>query len=564
MKKEVGLVHVGGLGTSISIRAAAFLVAAALGTSFPASGQNLTQSTIYSFLGGTDGMNPWASLIQASDGNLYGTTLISNAFRISALEGTPSESVIYLFTGGSDGGNPYAAVIQASDGALYGTTWVGGTDGCVNRVCGTVFRISNPSTAPTESVIYSFVGGADGLNPRASVFQASDGNLYGTTIAGGSGSCPSGCGTVFKISNPSTAPIETVIHRFAGVGAGDGAFPWAPVIQATDGDLYGTTWAGGSGCSPNGCGTVFKIGNLGGTPVESVIYTFAAGADGVNPEASLIQASDGNLYGTTQSGGGSGCGGAGCGTVFKISNLGGTPTESVVYSFLGGTDGSSPQASLIQASDGNLYGTTQSGGGTGCGGAGCGTVFKISNPMSSPAESVIYSFTGGSDGGSPVASLIQASDGSLYGTTSGVGTSGDGTVFKIAGLPIAARLGYFTLTPCRLIDTRPGSTAPYGGPALAGGSVRSFVTPGFCGVPSGAKAVSANLTAVAPQARGDLRVFPSLNHGSPTSNLNFNLGRTRAGSAIFAIDAAGSFSIQCDMAAGTSTNVLFDVSGYFK
>jgi len=177
---------------------------------------------------------------------------------------------------------------------------------------------------------------------------------------------------------------------------------------------------------------------------------------------------------------------------------------------------------------------------------------------------VIHSFIGGSDGAKPYGGLIQASDGNLYGTTQYGGPTDNGTVFKIAGLPIAANLGYFTLTPCRLIDTRPGSTAPYGGPAMAGGSVRGFVTPGFCGVPSGAKAVSANLTAVAPQARGDLRVFPSLDQGSPTSNLNFNLGSTRAGGGVFAIDATGSFTIQCDMTVGTSTNVLLDVNGYFR
>jgi uncharacterized repeat protein (TIGR03803 family) len=144
---------------------------------------------------------------------------------------------------------------------------------------------------------------------------------------------------------------------------------------------------------------------------EATIHSFVPAPFGEQPTASLIQASDGNLYGTTEVGGS-----GGAGTVFKISNPSTSPAESVIYSFTGGSDGSNPYASLIQASDGNLYGTTRVGGSGGCNdflGPGCGTAFKISNPTTSPAESVIYSFTGGSDGSYPHASLIQASDGNL-------------------------------------------------------------------------------------------------------------------------------------------------------
>ena len=139
-----------------------------------------------------------------------------------------------------------------------------------------------------------------------------------------------------------------------------------------------------------------------------MIYSFTlGGSDGNNPFPSLIEASDGNLYGTTYSGGSTGAG-----TVFKISNPTTSPTESVIYSFAGGSDGSNPYASVVQASDGNLYGMMTSGGSSGA-----GTVFKISNPTTSPTESVIYSFTGGSEGAGPVAAVVQASDGNLYGTT---------------------------------------------------------------------------------------------------------------------------------------------------
>jgi uncharacterized repeat protein (TIGR03803 family) len=536
--------------TLLGVVAMPGILAAAVGIAAPALAQTYTETTIHNFSRGGDGDEPAGSLIQASDGNLYGTTYFGGpssagtVFKISNPTASPTESVIYSFTGGMDGGSPAASLIQAFDGNLYGTTAAGGSSGF-----GTVFRISNLTTSPTETVIYSFAGGADGDTPQASLIQATDGNLYGTTSVGGS----VGDGTVFKISNPSSSPTESVIYNFAG--GLDGRNPYAPLTQASDGNLYGTTEGGGS----IGPGTVFKISNPTTSPTESVIYSFAGGTDGNLPAAGLFLASDGNMYGTTVFGGTSVIGSVGYGTVFKIGNPTTSPSESVIYSFSGGSDGGNPYASLIQVSDGNLYGTTNSGGSNGSD----GTVFKIINPTTSPTESVIYSFTG-SDGSFPQASLIQVSDGSLYGTTAYGGSASVGTVFKITGLPVAARLGYFTLTPCRLIDTRPGSTAPYGGPPLSGGSLRSFIAPGSCGVPSGAKAISANLTAVAPPARGDLRVFPSLVQGSPTSDLNFNPGRTRAGSGIFAIDAIGSFTIQCDMTAGTSTNVLLDVNGYFR
>jgi uncharacterized repeat protein (TIGR03803 family) len=378
-----------------------------------------TESVVYSFAGWGDGALPEAALIQTSDGSLYGTTSfggsssLGTVFKISNLGGTPTESVIYSFAGGADGANPHASLIQASDGNLYGTTAAGGANNT-----GTVFEISDLAGTPTENVIYSFAGAADGANPQASLIQASDGNLYGTTVNGG---VSSNWGAVFKISNPTTSPTESLIYSFAA--AADGASPQAALIQASDGNLYGTTFGGGA----NSAGTVFQISNLGGTPIESIVYSFTGVADGTEPVASLLQASDGNLYGTTPYGGASWPG-----TVFRISDLGGTPTESVVFSFIGGVDGVHPSASLIQASDGDLYGTTQSGGGGDCFvGADCGTAFRISNLGGTPTENVVYSFAGGADGMQPYGPVIQASDGSLYGTTAFGGARYGGTVFKI-------------------------------------------------------------------------------------------------------------------------------------
>src|ERR1035438_1763288 len=206
------------------------------------------------------------------------------------------------------------------------------------------------------------------------------------------------------------AQTLTTLASFAGT---NGSTPVAGLVQASDGNLYGTTSVGGT----SNDGTVFRI-TPGGT--LTTLYSFT-GADGENPQAGLIQASDGNLYGTTESGGTIILLGKPLtfiwGTVFRITPGG---TETTLYSFTGGADGGSPQAGLIQASDGNLYGTTASGG------AGPrGTVFSITP---GGTLTTLYSFYGNSG---PQGALIQASDGNFYGTTSGGGTSGGGTVFRI-------------------------------------------------------------------------------------------------------------------------------------
>jgi uncharacterized repeat protein (TIGR03803 family) len=193
---------------------------------------------------------------------------------------------------GSDGETPYAGLIQGSDGNFYGTTYFGGASGF-----GTVFKVT-PSG--TETVLYSFAGGSDGEHPYAGVIQGSDGNFYGTTYQGGT----SGNGTVFKLTPSGT---ETVLYSFAG-GSSDGANPEAGVIQGSDGNFYGTTLQGGA----SGLGIVFEL-TPGGT--ETILHTFAGGgSDGANPSANLVQGSDGNLYGSTGAGGTSGNG-----TFFKVT-----------------------------------------------------------------------------------------------------------------------------------------------------------------------------------------------------------------------------------------------------
>ena len=284
---------------------------------------------LHSFAGGSsDGADPYHILIQASDGNFYGSTLAggtSNGGTIYEITPSGTESVFYSFAS-----MPWAGLIQGSDGNFYGTTASGGTSGR-----GTVFKLT-PSG--TETVLYSFPAGSS--EPYCGLIQGSDGNFYGTTGANGT----SDDGTVFKITPSGT---ETVLHAFAKTGT-DGQIPYAGLIQGSDGNFYGTTYFGGA----NGFGTVFKVTPSG---TETVLYSFAGGSDGEHPYAGVIQGSDGNFYGTTYQGGASGYG-----TVFKLTPSG---TETVLYSFAGGSsDGANPEAGLIQGSDGNFYGNTYQGG----------------------------------------------------------------------------------------------------------------------------------------------------------------------------------------------------------
>lgn len=305
----------------------------------------------------------------------------------------------------SDGTGP-DTLIQGSDGNFYGTTAGGGVNGG-----GAVFRITPTGV---ETLLYSFAGGAaNGATPQ-SLIQGTDGNFYGVTAQGGVGPCSQGCGTVFKLT---PGGLLTTLYSFSG--GTDGGVPNG-VIQGSDGNFYGSTEFGGAStatCGSRGCGVAFKLTADG---LETVLYTFAGGtADGAVPQ-SLIQGNDGNFYGMTNLGGASNVG-----TVFKITAAG---AESVLHAFAGGSDGAQPTVALIQATDNNFYGTTPNGGASNY-----GTVFRIT-----PAgvETVLYAFTGAaSDGANPYTGVIEATDGTLYGTTSAGGdpscVGGCGTVYKL-------------------------------------------------------------------------------------------------------------------------------------
>jgi len=378
-----------------------------------------------------DGAFPQAGLVGDGAGNLYGTTpaggthgCIDGCGTVFKISSDSTETIFYDFCGQpgcSDGATPYAGLIIDMEGNLYGTTTADGQNGG-----GTVFKLAPDGT---ETTLYAFCSEsdcADGKSPRGRLIMDGSGNLYGTTIWGGDSKCRysegQGCGTVFKLSPDG---VLTVLHAFKG--RSDGAFPLAGVIMDTFGNLEGTTYrGGGSAACGEGCGSVFSVTQSGS---ETVIYTFQDGADGGYPMADLLADSSGDFYGTTRLGGTHGAG-----TVFKIAANG---TETVPLSFCAlekCNDGAEPRGGVIADKAGNFYGTTFYGGGHFCkknGGVGCGTVFKLAPDGT---ETVLYSFTGGSDARNPVGGVIADGAGNLYGATElgGKGNRGYGTVFEVS------------------------------------------------------------------------------------------------------------------------------------
>ncbi|HEX4160080.1 MAG TPA: choice-of-anchor tandem repeat GloVer-containing protein [Rhizomicrobium sp.] len=286
--------------------------------------------------------------------------------------------------------------------------------------------LASPALAAARvTVLYTFRGAADGGLPQANLVADGAGNLYGTTLAGGIGSCLgfSGCGVVFKLAKKNGVWVETPLHAFTG--GDDGGYPSAGVIADKAGNLYGTTEVGGA----KYFGVVFKLTkNKGEGYTETVLHTFDGGPDGAFPEGSLIEDESGNLYGTTADGGDTSCN---CGTVFKLTrNKGEGYTDTVLHSFTGvsGRDGAEPEAGLIEDKEANLYGTTGHGGFTNCiTGNGCGTVFRIAPDGT---ETVLYAFSG-RDGLGPRGSLIEDGAGNLYGTTVNDDVNKDGLVFEL-------------------------------------------------------------------------------------------------------------------------------------
>jgi len=383
-----------------------------------------TFNVLYNFTGGTDGGIPLGGLIADEHGNLYGTTAYGGTYGagvVFKLDRHGKESVLYTFTGGADGGSPQDSLLRDQDGNLYGTTAGGGSYGA-----GVVFKLDSSGN---ETVLHTFTNGADGGTPIAGLIADDAGNLYGTASTGGNGgqSCPfgpSGCGLVFQID---TSGNENVLYTFTG-GA-DGSSPYGGLLRDEAGNLYGTTTDGGDLVDPNcityGCGTVFKLDPSNN---ETVLYAFTGGADGLVPQGTLVQDASGILYGTTPAGGyeGGSCpnGSGGCGVVFEL-NL--QEQQSVLHTFNAGTDGWQPFAGVVLDKNGNIYGTTFGGGGSLCGGDGCGIVFKLGRHEK---ETILHSFSG-TDGAENSFGSLLIEHGSLYGTAAAGGSYGAGVIFEL-------------------------------------------------------------------------------------------------------------------------------------
>jgi uncharacterized repeat protein (TIGR03803 family) len=435
-------------------------------------------TSLHSFAN-TDGANPTAGLVQGIDGNLYGTTYLGGdhsygtIFKVSP---TGALTPLHNFDA-TDGSHPPGNLVQDGNGNFYGATQYGGAGSD-----GTVFNIT-PTGALTS--LHSF-DGTDGFLPYGGLVLGANGDFYGTTYYGG----VNNEGTIFEIAPGGRF---TSLHSFNGA---DGENPLAGLVRSASGNFYGTTAFGGA----NNQGTIFEI-TPGG--ILTTIYSFCPHlgcADGEEPEAGLIQATDGFFYGTTPSGGANSDG-----TVFKITTGG---VLTTLHSF-NGADGKQPYAGLIQGTDGNLYGTTRYGGANSE-----GTVFQISP---SGALNTLYSFCsqGGSnctDGQNPQAGLLQDTNGNFFGTTYAGGAGGFGTIFTIS----------VGLVP--FVEAQPASGQIGLAVKILGTNLTGATSVAFNGIPATFTVVSPSLiTATVPAGAVTGPIKVTLPHGTRLSNVPFRV-----------------------------------------
>jgi len=392
---------------------------------------------LHAFNGSPDGLVPSAAPIQDSQGNFYGTTFEGGALgfgTVYEVDSTGKETILHNFAGGKDGSNPWAGLIMDAAGNLYGTTYSGGGAYCFNNEgCGVVFRLSHGTQGWKGTILYVFKDMPDGAHPGYGPLALDKaGNLYGTTLYGGTGYCSTGCGIVFKLTHTSGIWQEQVLHTFTALSQTDGATPYGGLLLDAAGNVYGTTSIGGN--STCGCGTVYK---LDATGAETILYSFQGGTDGAEPFGALVQDQLGNLYGTTLFGGNN-LSNLSYGTVFEVDVNG---TETLLHVFAGyPTDGGYPYARLVRDGAGNLYGTTYIGGNSSGGGfcvtnnqpQGCGTVFRVA---ANGKETILYNLSYFLNGAETTAGVIlDAKAQALYGATAvgGPSTNHGGALFKLS------------------------------------------------------------------------------------------------------------------------------------
>ena len=395
-----------------------------LGVTMPAQAQ--TYQVIYNFTGGHDGAYPYTGLTIDAYGNIYGTAFSGGAGgygTVFSLDNQGSSwilSPLYSFAGGSDGEGPLARLVVGPDGLLYGTTSAGGAGPCSdsngNQGCGTIYTLRPPAKAPasvivnwTSNALYRF-SGTDGAYPQGDLTFDQAGNIYGTTINGGS----AGWGTVYSLTRSNGGWTQSVLYNVRNDG--DGQYAWGGVAFDATGNLYGVFAQNG----PDGFGAVYKLARSGSGWVESTVHGFTFhGNDGASPQGGLISDAAGNLYGTTVHDA------TGGGTVFELTQSGGNWTYNFLYGLTGGID-LGPYDKLAMDASGNLYGTTFADGQYGY-----GSVFKLTRSGGGWTYTSLHDFTGGSDGSHPMCRLAFDASGNIYGTASDGGTHQDGVIFQI-------------------------------------------------------------------------------------------------------------------------------------
>jgi uncharacterized repeat protein (TIGR03803 family) len=385
---------------------------------FVASARASSTEVIFSFTGEEGGEYCDTDVEVDAAGNLYGTSVLGGDFgggtvwQLSPVGDGWVHTVLYSFTGGADGGEPYKGVTLDAAGNLYGTAVTGGSGSCEGG-CGVAYKLTNSGGTWTQTVIHAFTGGSDGSGPGARVALDGRGNVYGMTPTGGA----NGLGTIYALHPRSNGGYALrVLHTFTG--GSDGSSGSAGKLVVRNGRIFGAATTGGS----FGAGTVFQL-----RPTPSgewdfrTSYSFQGAPDGVFPYGALLFDAAGNIYGTTYYGGTNGLG-----TVYKLSpNGSGEWIESVLYSFKPGSDGNSSISNLVADAAGNLYGTTSEGG------LGSGTIFKLApNPNGTWTESLPHSFQGSPDGAFPYAGMVGDGTGTFYGATVHGGDDGDGAIYR--------------------------------------------------------------------------------------------------------------------------------------
>jgi len=377
-----------------------------------------TTDIIYSFGGGPDGEYLDTDVAVDAAGNLYGTSVLGGTFgggtvwQLSQVNGNWVHTVLYNFTGGADGGEPYKGVTLDSDGNLYGTAVTGGSGSCEGG-CGVTYKLTKNGSSWTQTVLHAFTGGDDGSGPGSRVTLDKQGNVYGMTPTGGA----FGLGTIYTLRPKANGTWALqVLHAFTG--GPDGSSGSAGKMVFHQGALFGAATTGGA----HGFGTIFRLMPRGkGQWTFQSIYSFQGDLDGSFPYGGLtIDLSD-NVFGTTYYGGTDGVG-----TVFQLSFARGGWVNLVLYSFKASADGNSPISNVVFDDMVNIYGTTSEGG------LGSGTIFKLTQVGAggSWSETLAHEFASTPDGAFPYSGMTPGGDNSFYGATVHGGANGEGAIYK--------------------------------------------------------------------------------------------------------------------------------------